>query len=245
MEIKQNANGSLFYDGRTNFMLDKYRPKRNQYISIDVDGYKLEEEIGRGRNSVIYKAYNEEVHSYAACKIVLKENLKTSWEFELKKAKEKLDGLQQVVQYKNYFVKTIDDISLVFVLSQYMDGKNLDDYVREHPTGITISFIKHLTKQILTMFHAMQEVGIEAHNDLHGGNILIAHDPRSLSPEIPIIKVTDFGFGESYIDFEPKDDYNQLAFICQFLLEEIDPAELDGRDRYFYDKFISAKKEIL
>lgn len=219
-------------------MLDKWSPKRNQYISIDVDGYKLEEEIGRGRNSVVYKAYNEEIDSNAACKIVLKENLKTSWEFELKKVKEKMDGLQQVVQYRNYFVKTIDDIPLVFVLLQYMDGKNLDDYVREHPTGITISFIKHLTKQILTMFHAMQEVGIDAHNDLHGGNILIAHDPRSISPEIPIIKVTDFGFGESYIDFEPKDDYNQLAFICQFLLEEIDPAELDGRDRYFYDKFI-------
>ena len=220
-------------------MTSKWKPKKNQYIGIDVDGYKLEEEIGQGtNNSVVYKAYNKEINSYAACKIILKEKLKTNWEFELKKAKEKLDGLQQVVQYKNYFVKTIDGIPHVFILSQYMDGINLDDYVREHTKGITISFIKHITKQILTMFHAMQEVGIAAHNDLHERNILIAYDSRSLSPEIPIIKVTDFGFGDSYIDFKPKDDYNQLAFICQFLLEEIDPAEMDGGDRFFYDKFI-------
>ena len=53
-------------------MTSKWKPKKNQYIGIDVDGYKLEEEIGQGtNNSVVYKAYNKEINSYAACKIIL------------------------------------------------------------------------------------------------------------------------------------------------------------------------------
>jgi serine/threonine protein kinase len=217
-------------------MSKNWQPKRNQYVGIDVDGYLLENEIGRGRTGVVYKAYSRETESYVACKIILKENLKDNWESELKKVKDKLDGMPQVVQYKNYFVKVIEGVSYVFVLSQYMEGKNLSDYIVENPNDVTISFIKLFAEQILTMFHAMQKVGV-IHGDLHSGNILIAYDSRSLNPNIPAIKVI-FGFGESYADLEPRDDYKQFAIICQSLLEKINPAELDGKDRYFYDKFI-------
>jgi hypothetical protein len=119
-----------------------------------------------------------------------------------------------------------------------MDGKNLEDYIKQNSQGITISFICHFFKEILSLFHAMRNSGISAHNNLHKGNILIVHDSRSLNPEIPTIKVTDFGFGDAYLNFEKKDDYEQLALIAQSLLEEIDPADLDGKDRYFYDTLV-------
>lgn len=213
-------------------------PEINQYAGVDVDGYILENEISRERIGVVYKAFNKETSSYVACKIILKEDLKDNWESEFKKLTNRLDGILQVVQYKNPFVRIIKDTPYVCLFSHYMEGKNLNDYIKENSTGITISFIKLLVEQILRMFHAMQKVGI-VHGDLHRGNILIAYDSLSINPEIPTIKVTDFDFTlESYVNIEPKDDYKQFALVCQSLLEKIDPAELDGKDRYFYDTLV-------
>lgn len=238
MEIKQKENGSLFCKGRTNQMSKKWQPKRNQYIGIDVDGYILENEIRSERTGVVYKAYNKETNSDAACKLILKDDLKQNWESEFKRLTNKLDGISQAVNYKNPFVKIIEGTPFVCVFSQYMEGKSLNDYVRENPTGVTISFIKLLAEQILRLFHALQKVSI-IHGYLDSENILIVYDSLSINPDIAIIKVTDFDFRlESCADIEPKDDYKQFALICLSLLEKIDPAELDGKDRFFYDKLV-------
>ncbi|MGB8216091.1 MAG: protein kinase [Candidatus Methanoperedens sp.] len=213
-------------------------PEINQYAGVDVDGYILENEIRKERIGVVYKAYNKETSSYVACKIILKEDLKNNWVSEFKKLTNRLDGILQVVQYKNPFVSIIKDTPYVCVFSHYMEGKNLNDYIKENSTGITISFIKLFVEQILRMFHAMQKVGV-VHGDLHKGNILIAYDSLSINPDVPTIMVTDFDFTlESDVNIEPKDDYIQFALICQSLLEKIDPAELDGNDRYFYDTLV-------
>jgi hypothetical protein len=210
-------------------MSNDYPLQENQFVGVDADGYILNKEIVRDRNSVVYMAYDKEINSHAICKIIMKECLKI---------KDKLDGIRQVMQYKNFLVKTINGIPLIFVFYQYMDGETIENYAQNNPSGITISFIKYFIEEILTLFHAMKIVGISAHSDLNKRNILIVHDPRSLCPEIPIIKVIDLGFGDAFLNFEKKDDYKQLALICQSLLEEIDPAELDGKDRFFYDMLI-------
>jgi serine/threonine protein kinase len=239
MGKKQSLNGSISYKGRFDSMLiDNWQPEEDQYVGVEVDGYMLEKEIGRGEISVVYKAYNKDINNYAICKMIKKDYLTDDWQLNFKIIIEKLRGVQQVLQYINYFTKIIEGVPFLFILSQYMEGKNLDDYVRENPMVITPSFIKLFSEEILTLFHAMQVADIPAHNDLHKKNILIVHDPQSLHPEVPIIKVTDLGFGASYIDFEKKDDYKQFALICQFLLEKIDPAELDGKDRYLYDVLV-------
>jgi len=212
--------------------------QEDQYVGVDIDGYILEEEIGRGEISVVYKAYNKEINNFAICKIIKKEYLIDNWEFKFKIIIDKLHGVRQVLPYLGYFIKNINEIPFLFILSQYMEGKNLNDYLRDNPMGVTPSFVKLFCEEILTLFHAMQIAGISAHNNIHTRNILLVHDPRSLCPEVPIIKVTDFGFGESYINFEKKDDYRQLALICQSLLEKLDPAKLDGKDRYFYDMLV-------
>jgi len=104
--------------------------------------------------------------------------------------------------------------------------------------------IKNITEQILHAFRAMKYVGI-SHNDLHEGNILIYHDPR-IDPNMPRIKITDFGIGGSNTGLKPKDDYKELAKICHKLLNLIDPSYLDGKDRFFYDQFlVFIQKKIL
>lgn len=228
----------MSYRGEIEPMLNNWQKKENQYIDIDIDGYLLENEIHRGKFNIVYKAYNSDLNNHSICNIIERDLLITDWEIEFKKVKENLIGIPQVMQYKGYSLKTLEGVPLVFIFSEYMKGKNLEDYIRDNPQGITISFICHFFKEILTLFHAMQMVGISAHHNLNKRNILIVHDTRSLNPEIPIIKVTDFGFGEIYLNFEKKDDYEQLALITQSFLEEIDPADLDGKDRFFYDTLV-------
>lgn len=208
------------------------------YKGINVEGYLLGNEIGKGEASFVYKAYNRDLNNYAICKVIELDLLKTGWEAEFNKAKEKLIGIPQAMQYKSYSIDIFDGIPLVFIFSQYMDGKNLENYIKDNPHGITIPFICHFFKEMLALFHSMQVTGISGHNNLNNRNILIVHDNLSLDPEVPIIKVTDFGYADSYLNFEKKDDYEQLALIVQSLLEEIDPADLDGKDRFFYDTLI-------
>ena len=164
--------------------------------------------------------------------------LKADWEIGFRCAKDKLIGIQQVMQYKGYYVIPFDDISLVFILSEYLEGKDLVNYVRDNSQGITLAFINYFAREILTLFHAIQTAGISAHYDFQKKKILIVCDPRALDCKIPIIKVTDFGIAEIYRDFEKKDDFEQLAHIIQSLLEEIDPADLDGKDRFLYDRLV-------
>ena len=190
--------------------------QEDQYVGVDIDGYILEEEIGRGEISVVYKAYNKEINNFAICKIIKKEYLIDNWEFKFKIIIDKLHGVRQVLPYLGYFIKNINEIPFLFILSQYMEGKNLNDYLRDNPMGVTPSFVKLFCEEILTLFHAMQIAGISAHNNIHTRNILLVHDPRSLCPEVPIIKVTDFGFGESYINFEKKDA--RLAMLYSAVL---------------------------
>jgi hypothetical protein len=123
---------------------------------------------------------------------------------------------------------------------------NLRTYVHNNPSAITLSFIKRLAEKILETFIAMEVVHI-SHNDLHEGNILIFYDPRSLDPDTPTIKITDFGIGGSHNELEPKDDYKQLALICHILLEKVYYSGLDGKDKFLYDNFIEdfLQKKIL
>lgn len=137
-------------------------------------------------------------------------------------------------------------ICILYEFVGYEDqiADNLRMYMRNNPSAITLPFIKLLTEKVLETFVAMQFVGI-SHNDLHEGNILIFHDPRSVNPDRPIIKITDFGIGGSYND--TVDDYNKFALICHNLLEKIEYSALDGKDKFIYDTFIEdfLKKKVL
>jgi serine/threonine protein kinase len=232
-------------------MAKRNLPDENEFVNEWVNDYKLEEEIGRGKIGVVYRACQHETGDLAACKIIPYENLKSgTWQKEIEKIR-KLSGIPTVAQYKNKATSTFGGIPYVCILYEYVGyedqcADNLRTYMHENPSAITLPFIKLLAEKILETFIAMQVVHV-SHNDLHEGNILIFHDPRSIDPDTPTIKITDFGIGGSYNELEPKDDYKQIALIGHNLLEKVEYSELDGEDKFFYDNFIEdfLQKKIL
>ena len=96
-----------------------------------------------------------------------------------------------------------------------------------------------LVKELLQVLQALKETHV-AHGDLHEGNIMVANpDPRFIVQK-PRIKVTDFGIGTSNLNKAPRDDYLDVAMICSNLLRKyVDPARLEGEDRYFRSRFLT------
>ena len=231
-------------------MAKRNLPAENEFVGEWVGKYQLSNEIGRGNIGVVYKAQHHRTGDVAACKIIPSENLKRDWEIEIEKIG-KLSGISTVAQYKTHTTEQIKDLPYICILYEYVGyedqcADNLHTYMHKNPSAITLEFIELVVKEILITFNAMQVVDI-SHNDIHEGNILIFHDPRSLDPDTPTIKITDFGIGGSDNELEPKDDYAQLAFICHNLLEKVEYSELDGKDKFFYDNFIEdfLQKKIL
>ncbi len=193
--------------------------------------------LGRGKIGVVYRAEDLDINDTVACKVIPPSNLKTGWENELKKVV-KLHGIPQVVQFRQYCADTIEGTPYVIIISEYVDGTDLKEFAKAHPTEITIPFIENLTREVLLAFHAMMTETI-THGDLHEGNILVAKDPRFPDGQ-PRIKITDFGIGSTSAGWQPRDDYSQLALICRNLIESyVDPAKLNPEDRSFYDAFVN------
>ncbi|PXF60884.1 MAG: hypothetical protein C4B59_06865 [Candidatus Methanogaster sp.] len=219
-------------------------PPVDCFVGERFGDYEFIEEIGRGKRGVVYKAYNKSIDHYRACKIIPQKNLGSAWELEITKVV-KLEGIQRIAQYIDHDAKLLDNTPYVCILWEYIQGCNLRDFIRENPTAITLGIISAITDQIFKAFIAMKDRGI-SHNDLHEGNILIYYDTGMIDPDIPRIKITDFGIGGSHNELKPKDDYRELARICYNLLNLIDPSNLDGKDRFFYDRFIvSIQKRLL
>ncbi|MFA5267667.1 MAG: protein kinase [Methanoregula sp.] len=194
------------------------------------------EEIGHGKNGVVYKAIDESINHKIACKLIPVGRLKNGWQTEIKKVI-RLEGILQIIHYFGSGNVTIDSQEFVYILWEYIEGENLGDYLKNKGDSITLELVRSITDEILNAFFAMHQQGI-SHNDLHEGNILIYKDPRVITDN-PRIKITDFGIGGSYCDLKPKDDYREFARICHNLLDKINPDDLvDGKDRYFYDVFI-------
>ncbi len=198
--------------------------------------YTFLEFIAKGANGLVYKAIRKDINDVVAIKIIPKTHWYSDWDIELQKAV-KLQGIGEIVQYRQHFFGKINGEEYAFVVSEFIDGPNLRDYCKLFPQEITMAFIKNLSIQVLRAIFAMEKVKI-THGDLHEGNIIIAKDPR-VPDDLPRIRITDFGTGFTASDWKPVNDYYQLALICQRLLEQyIDPANLNSDDKFFYEAYI-------
>lgn len=219
-------------------------PFYNQFKGKKFGEYELIEEIGHGKIGVVYKAHRKDIDHYRAIKIIPDKKLRQNWQLEIIKVV-KLVGIPQVAQYYDHKAEQVfDGKSYACISWEYINGDNLRDFIKRNPKAMTLEVILNITDQILQAFRAMKDQRI-LHNDLHEGNILIYYDSR-IDPTLPRIKITDFGIGGSYINLKPKDDYRELSRICHNLLTLIDPSNLDGRDRFFYDHFLEfIQKKLL
>lgn len=224
-------------------MAQEYLEDPHWFRGVVIEEYRLDEYKGHGEVGVVYCATREDIQDTVACKLIPAENLRSDWKTELQKVN-RLAGVPQVVPYQHHGTTEVKGRLFVFIFWQYINGLDLKHYIEKYPSAITIDFIQRLADEILQLFFAMQQTDI-SHDDLHGGNILIADDPRIYGLN-PTIKVTDFGIARLSKSFTPKDDYESLATICYNLLSRIDPATLDGRNRFIYEQFISfLNKEVI
>lgn len=210
------------------------------FIGQEIDGYVLDRYVGHGKIGMVFHAVKKDIRDEAACKIIPTQNLRPGWKTELRKLV-KLVGVPQVVQYKNHGSVNLQsekgEIPYVYILYQFVKGKNLKEHCEANPNLVTLSFIFNVVVQTLHVFQALKATGI-THGDLHEGNIMVADpDPRFVGHATRIM-ITDFGIGGSNKRIDPSDDYLQLSLICSSLVGKyVDPSLLEGEERHFNDRF--------
>lgn len=211
-------------------------PETNEFVGETViGGWELEEEVGRGNTGVVYRATQnvlEDFENEAACKLMPLNDLRDGWEVEIQKCLSLYEH-PNVVNFKEYDRWDYNSETYVCYVTEYVHGSDLREYIDENLGEITPTFIESVIGEILSVMHAMEQLGI-SHNDLHAGNVLLS-ESELLMENHPTVKVTDFGVGGSVNSLDPKDDYAQLGDICLDLLQAIDKEELDSRDRYYYE----------
>src|SRR5258707_3873155 len=218
--------------------------RRDHLIGLSpLPNYVLKRRVGAGRIRTIYAAERAYPKDTLACKVIKEGRLKKGWQRELEKVAS-LRGVPGVVQYHSHD-SMFDRFHrpFTYILFQFIDGKNLRDYIQHPNTPLDMAFIELLAITILQVLHASRAVGI-VHGDLHEGNILIQKpDPRL--PGSPLtVWISDFGYGGSHNQLDPKDDYKQFFSVVSSLLHKLDEASLNPPDKVMYSKleeFLSKK----
>ena len=205
------------------------------YIGIKVNGLTLTEKVGEGGIGVVYKALGDTPRDVFACKIIPEGSLKKGWERELEKLKD-LKRLPNIVQYYNCGnAFNNESRPFTFIIFDFINGIDLRQYLAKPIWPLDMAFIEVIAETLLTVLHACRAVNV-SHGDLHEGNIMIEEpDPRRIDNQ-RVIWVTDFGYGGSHNDIEPKDDFKQTFSILSRLLRRLDPAALNPRDKMVYAK---------
>ncbi|MDO9096690.1 MAG: hypothetical protein Q7U60_01000 [Candidatus Methanoperedens sp.] len=207
--------------------------------------YYLTENVGEGKIGIVYKAIRSDLSDTLACKVIPDGKLKDGWQRELEK-NVLLRGVPYIVPYHSHGTSHDNNHRpFTYVFFDFIQGRNLKQYLESPPWPLDMAFIESIVKTILQVLHACHAVGIQ-HGDLHEGNILIK-DPDSRLPGSPrTIWISDFGYGGSHNKLDPKDDFRQLFSITSNLLRKLDRANLNPRDRVMHQKVENfLKKKIL
>jgi len=204
----------------------KYLPDIKYFIGKQVPGqsgdYIIKEHRGSGANAHVFRAYSEELTHNIAVKIIPSQNIKsTNWKQEFQQAN--MLSPQVAVSFRGVdnWIDSKHDIDCVVLISDYINGPNLEEYIRENKNNISVNFIIDFLKAIFSLFDEMDERPFQ-HGDLHSGNILVEDQSSLLMGPDYAFKVTDFGTSSASGNVSEKDDFEQLAFILKDLLENVD-----------------------
>ncbi|MBU0576909.1 hypothetical protein KJ654_04625 [Patescibacteria group bacterium] len=223
--------------------MSKKELKQDPYIGITINDYCLMKKVGEGKIGSVYKAKRSNPPDVLACKVMPK--LKDGWIKEIEKVV-RLRGVPNIVAYHSHGSKfDKNNRQFAWVLWDFIDGINLRQYIEDPPWSLDLAFIEGIAETIFKVLHACRAVEIE-HGDLHEGNILISNPDSRLVGSPRTIWISDFGYGGSHNELEPKDDYRQLFAIISSLLRKLDPPDLNPRDKILHQKMNEfLKKKVL
>ena len=210
----------------------------DKFIGLEpIKGYFLTRRLGEGKIGTVYLAEREGLVHKLACKIIREGGLKQGWERELEKVLQ-LRGVDNVVQYHSHSSDLDrDHRPYSYVMFEYVDGDNLNDFAERHSEEVDMAFIESLLSTVLSVLFACKSQNI-FHGDLHAGNVLIANPDRRVRNGRRKVFVSDFGYGGSHNAIAPKDDFQELANILGNLLRRLKQEELNARDRAMHEKLL-------
>ena len=199
--------------------------------------------VKSGNDGHLFKAHSDLLARDWACKVIPRTNLivrsdgMETWRSEVLKANSLTNNA--VVKFEQQIEKWTDTaakVDCVALLSEFVEGSDLKDFIAEHKGNIQVSFITNFLSTMLNLFHEMKVRGI-IHGDLHTGNILVqdrsAYD--LLNPR-HVFRVTDFGVAEATSDRRFKEDFDQLADILKQLLEQVNYTAASLREKFTFNR---------
>lgn len=209
--------------------------EHDSFIGRSINGYVIQEKIGKGCIGAVYKAVKEELDDVRAVKFVPMDvvSRKNNWDQEIIKVN-KLRRTEGVVHYHTHDTLDVDGVDYLYIMWDYIPGKSLKNYISNH--ALTMQMVVDVVIRSLSVFHACKQLGIQ-HADFHSGNILIEEpDPLNINGSIQKVWITDFGYGTfSQVNATPPmDDYDGLCRIIQQCIESIDmhALDIDARNQF-------------
>lgn len=198
-------------------------------------GYFLIKKVGEGKIGAVYLAERSDKKNRYACKVIPEGKLKDGWDRELEKVW-LLKRVPNVVQYIDHgAAHDKNNRPFTYVIFDFIPSINLRDFLLSEPWPLDMAFVEDLAATILAVLHSCRKVDIR-HGDLHEGNILIEEPDERLVNSPRTIWISDFGYGGSHNELEPRDDYKQFFSITSTLLRKLDSHRLNPRDKVMHFK---------
>ncbi|KAJ7901839.1 kinase-like domain-containing protein [Mycena olivaceomarginata] len=164
-----------------------------------LENYAIEEEIGSGSYSRVYKAYDRKEGNIFAVKAIhaFKSKKSKTWDARGETVdNHQIDGQREidlmktlahpnVCRLRDYFWNADGSIDLVL---DYLDGGDLLSFISEKQ-GLSERMTKHLMRQLCEALAFIHSKNV-AHRDLKPENILLTSDRP------PVLKIADFGLAK-------------------------------------------------
>lgn len=157
-----------------------------------IRNYELKQELGRGTFGVTYLGYDLKNQRYVAVKTIdVAKSQQLGVNFN--SINDEIDTLKQlsangcsrfIACYYDSFVDTWNNIQTVFIVSEYIEGGSLTNYIRQNQGRLSVGTLWPLILQLILGLKMIHDKGY-AHRDIKPDNILITKDLT--------IKYIDFG----------------------------------------------------
>ncbi|OTF73492.1 protein kinase-like protein [Euroglyphus maynei] len=150
------------------------------------NGYKLENEIGKGSFGSVYRALDLINEKMVACKVI---DISKSSKNQSLSVRNELYIMESVnhphiIRLYRHFIIESPKSRQVYIFMQLAKSKSLSVYVRSFKTGLPEQTTKKMFAQIVSAINHLHSKHI-AHRDIKMGNVLLDEDNNCL--------VTDFG----------------------------------------------------
>jgi serine/threonine protein kinase len=155
--------------------------------------------VGMGSYGTIFLGYDCYNNRYVGIKRILLNNKKKSDESKFYREIESLKNIgchKNILCYYDHYIEDMDEYyKYGYIITEYLNGKSLDDYLNSNKNGINYNIIIYIFKQLINGVEHIHEKGY-AHRDLKPQNIIIDNQFN--------IKIIDFGLACKICDLKFK-----------------------------------------